>query len=125
MTVLLRKSRNRFPLHLATGEPTTLRPANAMPSKDLKETRHEEHIVERHSKDSEATPGPDAEFGGTEARKELERKLLLKLDVRMSVLVVIYILNYVSCTLQWFWTCVQMLTLSRLIGIMRGECGQH
>ena len=37
----------------------------------------------------------DAEFGGTEARKKLERKLLWKLDLRMSILVVIYILNYV------------------------------
>ena len=43
---------------------------------------------------------PDAEFGGTEARKRLEEKLLLKLDVRMSILVVIYILNYVSCA-RW------------------------
>ena len=39
---------------------------------------------------------PDAEFGGREERKKLERKLLTKLDLRMSVLVVIYILNYVS-----------------------------
>lgn len=39
---------------------------------------------------------PDAEFGGTEERKRLEKKLLLKLDLRMSVLIVIYILNYVS-----------------------------
>lgn len=39
---------------------------------------------------------PDAEFGGTEARKALEKKLLLKIDLRMSILVVIYILNYVS-----------------------------
>jgi hypothetical protein len=37
----------------------------------------------------------DAEFGGTEARKKLERRLLWKLDLRMSILVVIYILNYV------------------------------
>ena len=36
---------------------------------------------------------PDAEFGGREARKVLERNLLRKLDLRMSVLVVIYILN--------------------------------
>ena len=43
---------------------------------------------------------PDAEFGGTEARKKLEKRLLLKLDARMSILVVIYILNYVSCTPQ-------------------------
>ncbi len=39
---------------------------------------------------------PDAEFGGLEARRRLERKLLWKLDLRMSVLVFIYILNYVS-----------------------------
>ena len=38
----------------------------------------------------------DAEFGGHEARKVLERKLLRKIDLRMSILVVIYILNYVS-----------------------------
>ena len=42
----------------------------------------------------------DAEFGGTEARKELEGRLLLKLDVRMSILIVICILNYVSCVLR-------------------------
>ncbi|XP_006460061.1 hypothetical protein AGABI2DRAFT_202707 [Agaricus bisporus var. bisporus H97] len=38
----------------------------------------------------------DAEFGGPEARKKLERKFLLKLDLRMSILVVIYILNYID-----------------------------
>ena len=37
----------------------------------------------------------DAEFGGTEARKALEKRLLLKLDLRMSILVIIYILNFV------------------------------
>ncbi|SRR6266702_911033 len=37
----------------------------------------------------------DAEFGGKEARLRLERKLLRKLDMRMSILIVIYILNYV------------------------------
>lgn len=37
----------------------------------------------------------DAEFGGPEARKKLERRLLWKIDMRMSILVVIYILNYV------------------------------
>jgi len=42
---------------------------------------------------------PDNEFGGKEARKTLERRLLLKLDLRMSILVVIYILNYVSSPL--------------------------
>lgn len=43
----------------------------------------------------EKTGDPDAEFGGHEQRKALERKLLWKLDLRMSILVVIYILNYV------------------------------
>lgn len=42
----------------------------------------------------------DAEFGGPEARKKLERKLLMKLDLRMSILIIIYILNYVR-SLQW------------------------
>ncbi|KAG5646602.1 hypothetical protein DXG03_002906 [Asterophora parasitica] len=39
---------------------------------------------------------PDAEFGGAEARKVLERKLLWKVDARMSILVFIYILNYID-----------------------------
>jgi hypothetical protein len=39
---------------------------------------------------------PDAEFGGREARQKLEHRLLRKLDLRMSIFVVIYILNYVS-----------------------------
>ena len=38
----------------------------------------------------------DAEFGGHEARRKLERRLVRKLDLRMSILIVIYILNYVS-----------------------------
>ncbi|KAL0576310.1 hypothetical protein V5O48_005686 [Marasmius crinis-equi] len=36
----------------------------------------------------------DAEYGGPEARQKLEKKLLLKIDLRMSILVPIYILNY-------------------------------
>ncbi|TBU39516.1 MFS general substrate transporter [Dichomitus squalens] len=38
----------------------------------------------------------DAEFGGREARQRLERKLLRKIDLRMSILIVIYILNYMD-----------------------------
>lgn len=38
----------------------------------------------------------DEEYGGTEERRRLERKLLWKLDCRMSVMIVIYILNYVG-----------------------------
>jgi hypothetical protein len=41
----------------------------------------------------------DAEFGGPEARRKLERKLLLKVDARMSIMVLIYILNYVRSPL--------------------------
>ena len=71
-----------------------------MPSEDLKETKRDEYIPEHHKKDSEASLDPDAEFGGTEARRKLERRLLLKLDARMSILVVIYLLNCVSSTLR-------------------------
>ncbi|GLB33759.1 putative major facilitator superfamily protein [Lyophyllum shimeji] len=46
----------------------------------------------RHEKDAD----PDAEFGGTEARRKLERRLLWKVDARMSIMVVIYILNYID-----------------------------
>ncbi|KAH0839991.1 MFS general substrate transporter [Lanmaoa asiatica] len=46
--------------------------------------------------DAPTSDDPDNEFGGKEARKTLERKLLWKLDLRMSILVVIYILNYID-----------------------------
>lgn len=49
----------------------------------------------------------DAEPGGPEARKELERKLLWKVDKRMSILVLIYILNFVR---HAFVVVVGMLT---------------
>lgn len=52
----------------------------------------------------------DAEFGGREARLILERKLLRKLDVRMSILVLIYILNYV----RLFQRCINIVTFSHL-----------
>ncbi|KAG2143398.1 MFS general substrate transporter [Suillus bovinus] len=38
----------------------------------------------------------DAEFGGIEARNKLERRLLWKLDLHMSMLVLIYILNFID-----------------------------
>lgn len=47
------------------------------------------------SKAESRTKDQDAEFGGPEARKILEKKFLWKLDLRMSIMVVIYILNYV------------------------------
>jgi hypothetical protein len=43
----------------------------------------------------QAPSDTEADFGGREARLNLERKLLRKLDLRMSILVLIYILNYV------------------------------
>ncbi|KAJ7129736.1 sugar transporter [Mycena epipterygia] len=39
---------------------------------------------------------PDAAFGGAHARNELEARLLSKLDTRMSILVAIYVLNYID-----------------------------
>ena len=71
-----------------------------MSSKDLEDTERDERTFEHHSRDSETDSDPDVEFGGTEARKKLEKRLLLKLDARMSILTVIYILNFVSCTQQ-------------------------
>ena len=76
-----------------------------MPSKDSKEMERDEPTLEHHNRAAETGLDPDAEFGGTEARKRLEKKLLLKLDARMSILVVIYILNYVSCTRRMNFRC--------------------
>ena len=52
----------------------------------------EEHRVENTHNTSD---DPNEEFGGTEAREQMEKKLLRKLDLRMSILIIIYILNYV------------------------------
>jgi hypothetical protein len=38
----------------------------------------------------------DAEFGGSAERAKMEKRLLRKLDIRHSILIVIYILNYVG-----------------------------
>jgi hypothetical protein len=42
-----------------------------------------------------AALGNDDEFGGTEERARMEKSLLRRLDFRISILIVIYILNYV------------------------------
>ena len=55
---------------------------------------------------SEGYDDPDAEFGGNEARKKLERRLLWKIDLRMSILVLIYILNYVRA-----WSLISIVYL--------------
>ncbi|KZP32905.1 MFS general substrate transporter [Athelia psychrophila] len=54
--------------------------------------RDEEHQVKVPDHPSE---DPNQEFGGTEARNEMEKKLLRRLDLRMSILLVIFILNFV------------------------------
>jgi hypothetical protein len=53
---------------------------------------------DHRSGDSATALGPDAEFGGSEAREKLEGRLLFKLDARMSILLFIYIPNHVSST---------------------------
>ena len=57
---------------------------------------HEKADPEYIHQELDGSDDPDAKFGGHEARKKLEKKLLLKLDLRMSILIFIYILNYVS-----------------------------
>ncbi|KAK1224397.1 hypothetical protein PQX77_012693 [Marasmius sp. AFHP31] len=59
------------------------------------------HSVEDKKAESIHSPGftedeRDAEYGGTEARRKLEKKLLRRIDLRMSILIVIYILNYID-----------------------------
>ena len=54
-----------------------------------------EEVVSAAVDSGEERPG-DEEFGGSAERRRIERKLLWKLDCRMSILIVIYILNYVS-----------------------------
>lgn len=73
-------------------------------SSDLEQVKAEGHAIEvagdkLSSERSDSRVGDDdkdAEFGGTEERKRLEKKFLLKLDMRMSILILIYILNYID-----------------------------
>ena len=61
--------------------------------------------------DTEQAPADsEAEFGGLEARLNLERKLLRKLDTRMSILVLIYILNYVRLPIV---VCTYLISVHR------------
>jgi hypothetical protein len=52
----------------------------------LKSGAQAEHLLEADA---------DAQFGGAKTRSELERRLVRKIDLRMSILVLIYILNFV------------------------------
>ncbi|KAF8351502.1 MFS general substrate transporter [Amanita rubescens] len=60
------------------------------------EATAEKTIVEESSSADHIEEDSNVEFGGTDARKVLEKRLLLKLDLRMSIMVVIYILNYID-----------------------------
>lgn len=57
----------------------------------IKEKDAEGQLEHRNS--VERFDDPNAEFGGWEERAKLEKKLLRKIDARMSILIVIYILN--------------------------------
>jgi len=74
---------------------------------------------EKDNENDEIEQQQDAEFGGPEARKKLEKRFLLKLDLRMSIMVVIYILNYV-CPFLTIVDVLDQVMLCRLIAIMRG-----
>ncbi|KAF8974309.1 MFS general substrate transporter [Flammula alnicola] len=63
---------------------------------DEKNLDYEKQIDIQRKGSTSSPDDPDAEFGGTEARKRLEKKLLLKVDLRMSILIFIYILNYID-----------------------------
>jgi hypothetical protein len=84
------------------------------PSGDEASTGNDSHL--KHD-----TEDPNAEFGGAEARRVLERKLLRKIDLRMSILVVIYILNYVRFLLLYCGLHLKIhFTPCRLTAIMQG-----
>jgi hypothetical protein len=83
---------------------TSVQQPNAHPDPEKAKAQVDSHALEAEprklsSERSDSQVGiedKDAEFGGTEERKRLEKKFLLKLDLRMSILILIYILNYVS-----------------------------
>jgi hypothetical protein len=62
--------------------------------------RPERNECDHRSRDSTTALGPDAEFGDREVQKKLEERLFLKLDARIFIFIIIYILNYVSFTRQ-------------------------
>lgn len=91
--LLLRVSRS-LPVKVQNASYTLLPSSmpSSIPQSDFHDDSSEGRTADMPTIDADTL---DAEFGGSEARKQLEKKLLLKLDTRMSILVVIYILNYV------------------------------
>lgn len=62
---------------------------------DSTDEKREADVTIEEKREASSTEDPYEEFGGYEERQRLERKLLWKIDCRMSILVVIYVLNYV------------------------------
>lgn len=68
-----------------------------MESRSVAEKAEDRQVEEIHNETGSLdSVDSDAEFGGPEERARMEKRLLWKLDCRMSIMVVIYILNYVS-----------------------------
>lgn len=92
-------------------------PLASMPSSIHKDEIEDEEGRIEDVVEHESAVDPDAEYGGSEERKKLEKKLLWKLDARMSILIVIYILNYVRLS-GCHSSNTSHFTLNRLTGIM-------
>ena len=73
--------------------------ADAMPSKAPRGMKREECALNHRDGSLEPAPDAGAELSGTGARKIVERMLLHKVDIRMLILIPIYIPNHVSCIL--------------------------
>lgn len=96
-----------------------------MSSPSLNEKDHDDVGIEnRRDVEADLAHAVDEEFGGHEARQKLEKKLLRKLDARMSILIVIYILNYVSSVACYGVHTILTLP-NRLTGIMHRMCTCH
>ncbi|KAH9849971.1 MFS general substrate transporter [Lenzites betulinus] len=65
-------------------------------SPSLNEKQRDVEIEHQRDVEADLRAAVDEEFGGHEARQKLEKKLLRKLDARMGILIVIYILNYID-----------------------------
>lgn len=67
---------------------------------DTTDEKREADVTIEEKREASSTEDPYEEFGGYEERRRLERKLLWKIDCRMSILVVIYVLNYVRAPIN-------------------------
>ena len=56
---------------------------------------------------SAASVDDDAEFGGLEERKRMEKKLVRMLDTRLTIIVILYLLNLVGFSPPCRWTFTQ------------------